>query len=144
MRGEDPPDWTITPDADGPGAAWVDLETRTATVSRVVPCRHVRGVVTHEWLHLLQSRVYGAAVAVAEYRAHPDEMELVADCGALLLGSGYTPYVRRRGGCGAAELAEAVRLIAAVLVPAEGSKEPQVASPGAKLLQLDSNQQPFD
>lgn len=57
-------------------------------MSRVVPCRHVRGVVTHEWLHLLQSRGYGAL--------------------------------------------------------ANDSKEPQVVSPGATLLQLDSNQQPFD
>jgi hypothetical protein len=102
-------------DAQDP-AAWVIGETSyfaeagpgRVTVAPTVPCFVFRSVVVHEWMHLSQ------------YADHPDPdsvwtragVELIADCGTLLLGEWYRPYAHERcEGCSPPHKAEARRLI---------------------------------
>lgn len=62
---------------------YVEISPRT-------PCWLVDDVVRHEWMHLQM-------IAMPGDQPHD---ELVADCGARLLGADYTPYLdraRRRG-----------------------------------------------
>lgn len=59
-------------------------------ISPRAPCWLVDDVVRHEWMHLQM-------IATPGDQPHD---ELVADCGARLLGADYTPYLdraRRRG-----------------------------------------------
>lgn len=124
-RGEDPQDWTVT---DLPDGQWgvVDLDEQWAYVDRHVPCHLVASVVRHEWMHLQQARKLGGTDATyGAYDWDAGRLELVADCGALLLGSTYTPYVAQHEkatgvGCSASYAAAAQALIAyrpAVAVP---------------------------
>jgi hypothetical protein len=112
VLGEHPSDWTVTLDTDGPGAAWTNLEARTVTIRRDQPCRLIASMVNHEHMHLQQSRLYGVTEVRALYTADPLRMEFLADCGSMLLGSTYTPYLAgHHHECTAVELAEVRRLI---------------------------------
>ncbi len=113
-RGEHPPNWTIT-DTAGAGEAGgrADLDELTVRVNRDMPCWTVSSIVNHEWMHLQQARVYGGNDLVVARYGSPDMLEVVADCGSLLLGSTYVPYVERHGRdvCTPHVVAEATALI---------------------------------
>jgi hypothetical protein len=109
--GEDPADWRLARSPDYWGKAFPD---GTVVVNPDVPCDSVSSVVRHEWMHLQQIRMYGTdlgSMALGRNR-----VEIVADCGSMLLGSTNTPYVRDQldahgVGCTDADLADARELI---------------------------------
>ncbi|WP_007025174.1 hypothetical protein [Saccharomonospora iraqiensis] len=70
-----------------------------------IDCDEVRDVVLHEWIHLQQARTHNTWDAVQAAYGGQQQAEIVADCGARLLGSELTPYLDEAGrGCTAAEL----------------------------------------
>lgn len=80
-----------------------------------VPCDSVASVVRHEWLHLQQVDMYGPGLGALTLGR--DRVEIVADCGSLLLGSTNSPYVPElldepAVGCSEADFADARELIA--------------------------------
>lgn len=92
----------------------VDLATDTAYVSPEARCEVIPSIVNHEWMHLQQGRVHGGWTETAAAYGSGDQAELIADCGSLLLGSQYTPYVddmTGERGCSIAELTAAQHLI---------------------------------
>jgi hypothetical protein len=109
--GEDPADWRLARSPDYWGKVFPD---GTVVVNPDVPCDSVSSVVRHEWMHLQQLDMYGAdlgSMALGRNR-----VEIVADCGSMLLGSTNTPYVRDQldahgVGCTDADLADARELI---------------------------------
>lgn len=109
---EDTALWTV---ADlGAGNFWglTSIDTGRVTVSTWTPCARVADVVHHEHMHVQQHRMFGtdhfAALVLGA-----DRIEITADCGSLLLGSRYTPYVQLAGGCSARDLRDARQLISA-------------------------------
>lgn len=119
--GEDPRDWVLVRADDG--AAGKAYTTGMAAVDPEIGCEYVASVVYHEWMHLQQLRVYGDDFGRTELGT--SRMEIVADCGAWLLGSTYTPYrqelLNEHGiGCTGVDLADARELIAHVGVTAIG------------------------
>lgn len=76
---------------------WGNANDMGVNVSPEVPCNRVRDVIRHEHAHMLQLRAYGSLKA-ANW-AVGGRIEIVADCASKLLGSQYTPYVLKMGGC---------------------------------------------
>jgi hypothetical protein len=96
--GEDRADWTLRRLDNN--YAQTDLDTLTVEFNPEVPCQHVGDIVRHEWMHLQQGRYYGGAEKTyAAYAGNLELVELVADCGSRLLGSGYLPYLQRGWDC---------------------------------------------
>lgn len=82
--------WTIEPLPAGRGVTLID--EHKVKISATVTCALMRDVVAHEWMHTLQGHKYGTNDRVyAAYTAF--EVEMVADCGSMLLGSAWTPYI---------------------------------------------------
>lgn len=90
--GEHPPRWTITDHVDDRLGS-TDLDELTATIDPDTPCPMVASVVRHEWMHLQQGWTHGGLAAAVEHYGGRAELEVVADCGSMLLGSQHTPYV---------------------------------------------------
>lgn len=119
--GEDPRDWVVMSGDSITGASGLAFSrVGMAAVNPDIPCWDVATTVRHEWMHLQEARHYGEqAEAVLGSR---ERIELVADCGAMMLADGHTnssfyPYVRasiqNRGvGCLPADLQVAAALIA--------------------------------
>ena len=112
--GEDPADWTVAAELKGGASGLTHPATVTASVSRQTPCGLVQGAVAHEWMHLQTLRAWGPDAAREAYRADPDRLERLADCGARFLGATYTPYLDQTGPCTPAEVAEARSLMGKV------------------------------
>ena len=109
--GEDPKDWTVT-NIKGGYAGWTDLDMLRVHLDRDDPCTWLPSVVTHEWMHLQQGRMFGGKQATYAAYGGAARLELVADCGSMLLGSEHTPYIdKTAGGCSASDLAAARDLI---------------------------------
>lgn len=109
--GEHPGNWTIT-DLDGGYLGRARLDEDRALIDRDTPCDYVSSVVKHEWMHLQQGRKFGGKrAAYAAYGGSADRLELVADCGSMLLGARHTPFVDDQGGCSDADRAAARALI---------------------------------
>jgi hypothetical protein len=88
--GEGPADWSkVTWSTDHWGKAYPQ-GTGMGAISPETPCDTVASVVYHEWVHLQQYRHYGPDFGASVLGQ--DRVEIVADCGAWLLGSTYTPY----------------------------------------------------
>jgi hypothetical protein len=105
--------WTIESLEGYRGLA--DVDAHRVTISPTARCDLMPSVVNHEWMHVQQGHKYGSSErvfqAVGEF-----EVEMVADCGSMLLGSTVTPYItqhrRETGdGCSEYELAAARSLI---------------------------------
>lgn len=112
--GDDPSNWFLLggePMRDPKRGIYFGMvfhEDGSAAVNPATPCRLVADVVRHEWMHLQQWRMYGpdfGAVMLGKRR-----LELVADCGSMLLGSKYTPYLQQET-CTQRDLRDARRLI---------------------------------
>lgn len=56
------------------------------------PCSKVYSVAVHEWVHHMQGVVYRDWAAVQRELAPYGGPEIVADCGALLLGATWIRY----------------------------------------------------
>jgi hypothetical protein len=113
--GEDPGDWFVQ-SGSGMNARYAvaHLDTDTATLNAAMPCEIVADTVRHEWVHLQQGRLYGSWEETKTAMGSHERAELAADCGSMLLGSVYLPYVAGAGGSGSCTptlLAEAQRLI---------------------------------
>jgi hypothetical protein len=82
--------WTIEALEGYRGLA--DIDARRVTISPKVGCDLMPAVVNHEWMHVQQGHKWGSSErlfqAVGEF-----EVEMVADCGSMLLGSTVTPYI---------------------------------------------------
>ncbi|WIY05479.1 hypothetical protein QRX60_17110 [Amycolatopsis mongoliensis] len=112
-------EWRVGPTR--PDAWGVARPDEGVTVSEVVPCNPalILSIVNHEWMHTQQQRAYPDSRLRS--RAYGRNVETVADCGSLLLGSRYTPYLDARAretcravvGCTAFEDGAARRLLAA-------------------------------
>jgi hypothetical protein len=107
--------WTIEPlEGPGPGAV-TDIDAHEVLISPGTPCVWVGDVVAHEWMHVQQGHKYGSNAQVyAAYSAF--EVEMVADCGAMLLGAAVMPYIDQHrsltgDGCSPYELVAAQALI---------------------------------
>jgi hypothetical protein len=92
--------WTIEPLEGYRGLA--DIDAHRVKISPKVGCDLMPSVVNHEWMHVQQGHKWGSSErlyqAVGEF-----EVEMVADCGSMLLGSTVTPYItqhRREAGSG--------------------------------------------
>jgi hypothetical protein len=116
--GENPASWEQRKLAPNIGGN-IDLDSGRGYVNTATPCELVGDVVRHEWMHLQQLRMHGGSwEAAAQY--YGSYVELVADCGSMLLGSAYTPNVRAaaaergrgRSGCSPYDLGDAHALIA--------------------------------
>lgn len=79
-------------------------------VSAQIPCNRIDDVVQHEMMHIRQLEKFGTDFGLDYYGSHA-YMELVADCASKFLGSEYTPYIDRIGGCTARALADARDLL---------------------------------
>lgn len=90
--GESAADWRVASLALGRGGQTL-MDQRRAEVDPDVWCGDLPSVMTHEWMHLQQVRVYGSYQAAVVYYGGAEGMELAADCGARLLGATYTPYL---------------------------------------------------
>lgn len=119
--GERPKDWAVA-ELDHIGASgaagMTDMDARTVIIDPDLPCRYLETVVHHEWMHLQQARVYGGTQQADAHYGTRDELELIADCGALLLGARYSPAidrsVRETGvGCTPVRMFESLRIILA-------------------------------
>lgn len=93
--GEHPRDWVVMSGdiiTGSSGLAWPRVGM--AAVNAATPCWDVSTTIRHEWMHLQQARAYGPRIAAASGGTR--RMEMIADCGAMLLdrgdGSAY-PYV---------------------------------------------------
>jgi hypothetical protein len=84
-----PASWTI-----GDRGAWGTTSTGDGGVfiAARTPCRYVRSVMLHEYVHVRQHAVYGRGMAAA--LAGYGGMEKVADCGAKMLGATWTNYTQ--------------------------------------------------
>ncbi|MEV6646070.1 hypothetical protein [Amycolatopsis sp. NPDC051371] len=112
-------EWRVGPTR--PDAWGVTLPDEGVTVSEVVPCKPalILSIVNHEWMHTQQMRAYPDRRLRS--RVYGRYVETVADCGSLLLGSRYTPYLGQRAretcravvGCTTFEYGAALRLLAA-------------------------------
>lgn len=112
-------EWRVGPTR--PDAWGVASQDDGVTISELVPCNVplILSVVNHEWMHAQQMRAYPDRRLRS--RAYGRHSETVADCGSLLLGSRYTPYLDERAretcravvGCTAFEYGAARRLLAA-------------------------------
>lgn len=88
---EDPTRWTITPGLITDESAYAETNSNgEVTIDPATPCKYVASVVRHEHMHMLQFGRYGLA-AGDHYPG--EEIERVADCGSLLLGSTRVFYV---------------------------------------------------
>jgi hypothetical protein len=107
--------WTIEPlEWAGMGVALVD--EHAVKISPATTCVLMVSVVNHEWMHVQQGHEWGSSArlfqAVGEF-----EVEMVADCGSMLLGSTVTPYINKHRqetgerGCSEYELDAARELI---------------------------------
>lgn len=86
----------------GRDAEWLVLDTgawgraevpgRRIWVSPKTPCDKVYSVAAHEWTHHMQGIVYGDWGVVLRELAPFGGPEVVADCGALLLGATWINY----------------------------------------------------
>ncbi|MQA62289.1 MAG: hypothetical protein GEU86_12485 [Actinophytocola sp.] len=82
-------------------------------ISPQAPCEMVADIARHEWMHLQQRRHHDSPKA---YYGGQERVELIADCGSMLLGSTVTPYLDPErhayiGQCQPGDYAEARRLI---------------------------------
>jgi hypothetical protein len=118
--GEDPADWFVQ---SGSGMharyAVAHLDTDTVTLNAAMPCEVVADTVRHEWVHLQQGHLYGSWEETKAAMGSHERAELAADCGSMLLGSTYLPYVADASGsdsCTPELLAEAQRLVGSVQV----------------------------
>jgi hypothetical protein len=112
-------EWRVGPTR--PDAWGVTLPDDGVTVSALVPCNPdlIVSIVNHEWMHTHQMRAYPDRRSRSH--AYGRYVETVADCGSLLLGSRYTPYLDARAretcravvGCTAFEYGAAWQLLAA-------------------------------
>jgi len=76
--------------------AWgaTDLAAGVVYVAPRTPANRLLDVVRHEWVHVQQGRVYGGIAKAKSALASVGGIEVVADCGAKLLGAGWTHYVK--------------------------------------------------
>jgi hypothetical protein len=115
--GRDGYTWTIKPSPldDEYHLGLTGFDEPIVIISDKVTCDLMTTVVNHEWLHVQQAHTYPGHVDEA-YGGRA-EVELIADCGSMLLGSRYTPYITRHRqntgdrGCTDYELASAQSLI---------------------------------
>jgi hypothetical protein len=114
--GEDPADWFVQ-SGSGMNARYAvaHLDTDTVTLNAAMPCEVVADTVRHEWVHLQQGRLYGGWEETKTAMGSHERAELAADCGSMLLGSDYLPYVADAD-CTPELLAEAQRLTQVVAV----------------------------
>lgn len=103
--------WRI---AEVPQWGQVSYSEQVARIDPATPCTLLPDLIAHEWLHLMQARIYADVHA----RYDGDDAERVADCGAKLLGSRATPYIDSEwsypayvGPCHSIDMAEAIGLI---------------------------------
>lgn len=112
-------EWRVGPTRpDAWGVSTVDVGV---TISEIVPCDRdlILSVVNHEWMHTQQFRE--TPDRRQRLREYGRDIETIADCGSLLLGSTVTPYLDQRAqetcravvGCTAFEYGAARRLLAA-------------------------------
>lgn len=109
--GADPANWHVGSGGSMSGKAGVaHLDSRTVTINPIQPCEHVADTVRHEWMHLQQGLRYGGWDETMTAMGSRERAELAADCGAMLLGADYLPYLDGEP-CTPDLLAEARRLI---------------------------------
>lgn len=97
-------DWTANLERAKRGreAEWIILDTGAWGRAEVpgdriwiaprTPCSKVYSVAVHEWVHHMQGVVYGDWAVVQRELAPYGGPEMVADCGALLLGATWIKY----------------------------------------------------
>ncbi|QWF81117.1 hypothetical protein HUW46_04543 [Amycolatopsis sp. CA-230715] len=111
--GRDGYDWIITSNALGENRGRADIDNRIVRIRTTVGCDYMSSVVTHEWVHVQQGHRYGDDLGRTYDAFGAHELEMVADCGSMLLGSPKHPYVDDAGGvCSPYEVDTARRLIA--------------------------------
>jgi len=88
--------WEIQPDPidNEHHAGYTYFDPPLVVVSGKVTCEQMPTVVNHEWMHVQQARAFPGQVVLAY--GGMDEVEIIADCGSMLLGSAYTPYLTQR------------------------------------------------
>jgi hypothetical protein len=108
--------WSVEPAPinDANGSAYTNWGTQRVVLSSKLPCSLVDTAVDHELIHVWQGNKFPDVIG-----AYGDmSVERVADCGAMLLGATWTPYIDADGrGCDAAELIEARSLVASGMMP---------------------------
>lgn len=74
--------------------AWgrTEVPGNTIWIAPRTPCDKVYSVAVHEWTHHMQGVVYGDYRAAKRAMARYGGLEIVADCGALLLGATWINY----------------------------------------------------
>ncbi|MPZ00051.1 MAG: hypothetical protein GEU97_19080 [Actinophytocola sp.] len=109
--------WRIAP---VPLYGQVTYSEQIARIGPTTPCLLLDETIQHEWMHLQQARMYDGEVH--ERYGGRDGAEVVADCGAWMLGSRVTPYIDPVwhqgyvGPCTPADVMEAWWLIARPLI----------------------------
>ncbi|MPY80291.1 MAG: hypothetical protein GEV04_17890 [Actinophytocola sp.] len=88
-RADRPADWIIL-DTGAWGRAEVPGDR--IWIAPRTPCDKVYSVAVHEWTHHMQGRVYRDWAEVERELAPYGGPEMVADCGALLLGATWIKY----------------------------------------------------
>lgn len=98
--GENTADWSVDEIEPFRGRTYIGMtypETVTARISPELPCRKVADTILHEWVHLQQIRAYGGWWPETHRALGRDDIgqwrnEIVAECGAMLLGA-RDPYM---------------------------------------------------
>jgi len=110
--GENEAAWQITPLPVGRGGQAL-MDQGRAEIDPAVDCVDLSSLVTHEWVHLQQARVYGSQQAATEFYGDAERLEVAADCGAWLLGAAYTPYLPYPARCPSVGLTRNARFLIA-------------------------------
>lgn len=108
--GENETDWQVTQLPAGRGGQAL-MDQRRAEIDPDVDCVDLSSLVTHEWVHLQQARLYGSQQAATEFYGGSEWLEVAADCGAWLLGATYTPYLPYPARCPSAGLTRNARFL---------------------------------
>ncbi|MDQ0376590.1 hypothetical protein [Amycolatopsis thermophila] len=94
---EDPADWSVVDMADDPTIAGVTrYPENTVRMNAALPCDLIADVARHEHIHRVQWAVFGrsdAKTPLEDAFGGDEEVERVADCGAIQLGAEYTYYL---------------------------------------------------
>ncbi len=110
--GENEADWRVTQLPRGRGGQAL-MDQGRAEIDPDVDCVDLSSLVTHEWVHLQQARMYGSQQAATEFYGGAEQLEIAADCGAWLLGAAYTPYLPYPARCPTAGLTRNARFLTA-------------------------------
>lgn len=110
--GENETDWRIVPLDRGRGGQAL-MDQGRVEIDPAVDCADLPSIVIHEWVHLQQARVYGSQHAAVTHYGSVELLEVAADCGALLLGATYTPYLPYPARCPSAGLTRNARFLIA-------------------------------